>query len=134
MTERDLFWHYPHYGNQGGDPSSIIRNGQWKLIHYYEDGHDELYDLAADEGEQHDVCMQHPELVTAMRARLDDWLKAIDARLPEPDPEYDATKEAARLHEVEHVMMPNLEQQHAEYLDPDWQPNADWWNSQITID
>jgi len=50
LTERDLFWHYPHYGNQGGDPSSIIRRGPWKLIHYYEDGHDELYNLETDQG------------------------------------------------------------------------------------
>ena len=35
-VKRTLFWHYPHYGNQGGDPSSIIRKGKWKLIHYYE--------------------------------------------------------------------------------------------------
>ena len=36
--------------NQGGDPSTIIRSGQWKLIHYHEDRHDELYDLGADPG------------------------------------------------------------------------------------
>ena len=44
IPERDLIWHYPHYGNQGGDPSSIIRRGKWKLIHYYETDEDELYD------------------------------------------------------------------------------------------
>jgi len=37
-AQRPLIWHYPHYGNQGGEPSSIIRLGDWKLIHYYEDG------------------------------------------------------------------------------------------------
>ena len=36
IPERALYWHYPHYGNQGGEPSSIIRQGDWKLIHYYE--------------------------------------------------------------------------------------------------
>ena len=40
-----LYWHYPHYGNQGGEPSSIIRRDDWKLIHYWEDGRDELYNL-----------------------------------------------------------------------------------------
>jgi arylsulfatase A-like enzyme len=35
LPERPLIWHYPHYGNQGGEPSSIIRLGEWKLIHYY---------------------------------------------------------------------------------------------------
>ena len=45
FSDRSLIWHYPHYGNQGGEPSSIIRNGKYKLIYYYEDGHTELYDL-----------------------------------------------------------------------------------------
>ena len=52
MPKRDLFWHYPHYGNQGGEPSSIIRSSQWKLIHYYEDGRNELYKISDDIGEQ----------------------------------------------------------------------------------
>ena len=30
--------------------------------------------------------------------------------------------------------MPALEAQHAAYLDPDWQPNADWWGSQVVAD
>ena len=32
FDERPIFWHYPHYGNQGGDPSAIVRKGDWKLI------------------------------------------------------------------------------------------------------
>ena len=41
-----LFWHYPHYANQGGAPYGAIREGDWKLIEWYEDGALELY--AAD--------------------------------------------------------------------------------------
>ncbi|MBT3294351.1 MAG: sulfatase [Verrucomicrobia bacterium] len=134
MEARALFWHYPHYGNQGGDPSAIIRSGSWKLIHYFEDGHDELYDLATDEDEQHDVSAAHGTRGAELRARLDRWLIEVDAKLPLPDPEYDAEKEAAFLHGQEHKLMPRLERQHAEYLDPDWQPNADWWGSQVTRD
>ena len=48
IKDRPLYWHYPHYGNQGGEPSSIIRKQNWKLIHYWEDDRDELYDLAQD--------------------------------------------------------------------------------------
>ena len=43
-----LFWHYPHYGNQGGQPSSIIEKDKWKMIHYWEDGHHELHKLNTD--------------------------------------------------------------------------------------
>ena len=42
LKDRALYWHYPHYGNQGGQPNSIIRDKNMKLIHYWEDGHDEL--------------------------------------------------------------------------------------------
>ena len=134
IAGRDLFWHYPHYGNQGGDPSSIIRNGPWKLIHYYEDGHDEIYNLDSDPGEQNDAMADNGAKAGELRRRLDRWLAEAGARFPVPDPQYDAEKERARLHTVEHEMMPELEAQHAGYLDPDWQPNEDWWGSQVTID
>ena len=45
FNKRPIFWHYPHYGNQGGDPSAAIRLGNWKLIKYFDDGRNELYDL-----------------------------------------------------------------------------------------
>jgi arylsulfatase A-like enzyme len=134
LLERDLFWHYPHYGNQGGEPSSIIRSGSWKLIHYYEDGRDELYHLSSDPGEQHNINTDHPAKARGLRARLDSWLSEVGARVPVPDPEYDADKERAYLRNLEEKRMPELEALHARYLDPDWQPNADWWGSQITID
>ncbi len=134
MEKRDLFWHYPHYGNQGGEPSSIIRRGRWKLIHYYEDGHDELYDLDADPGELHDMHSTAGQMAFELRQSLDNWLAAVDAKFPVPDPEYNPDMEQTRLRELEHVMMPKLEAQHAAYLDPDWQPNDDWWGSQIITD
>ena len=52
---RTLFWHYPHYGNQGGAPCGFVRDGDWKLIEWYEDGRRELYNLRDDPGEHHDV-------------------------------------------------------------------------------
>ncbi len=134
IEERDLFWHYPHYGNQGGDPSSIIRSGPWKLIHYHEDRHDELYNLESDPGEQNNLLADNSAKASELRQRLDNWLVEVDARFPVPDPEYDLAKEKTRLHELEHELMPNLESKHARYLDPDWQPNEDWWGSQVTID
>ncbi len=134
IAERDLFWHYPHYGNQGGEPSSIIRNGTWKLIHYYEDGHDELYNLDSDPGERNNLFAQYRSKAAELRQRLDFWLIDVDAKFPIPDPEYDPQKEKAYLNGLEHELMPKLEAEHAEYLDPDWEPNEDWWGSQITID
>ncbi len=134
IIERDLFWHYPHYGNQGGDPSSIIRSGDWKLIHYYEDDRDELYNLDSDPGEQTDVAAMNQELASEFRHRLDQWLLEVNAKMPAPDPEYDPAKEESYLNKLKHELMPKLEAQHARYLDSDWKPNEDWWGSQVTID
>ena len=134
ISERDLFWHYPHYGNQGGDPSSIIRSGPWKLIHYHEDGRDELYHLDRDPGEQLDLLADNGAEASLLRRRLDGWLAEVGATFPAPDPEYDPDKERARLRELEHEFMLQLETQHSRYLDRDWEPNPDWWGSQITTD
>jgi len=134
LAGRDLFWHYPHYGNQGGEPSSIILRHPWKLIHYYEDGRDELYHLDDDPGEQDDLSASQGERVTALRACLDQWLHETGARFPEPDPEYDPQQAAARLQRIEQEQMPGLEAQHAAFLEPDWEPNANWWGSLVVHD
>jgi arylsulfatase A-like enzyme len=134
LESRDLYWHYPHYGNQGGDPSAIIRSGPWKLIHYFEDDHDELYNLVDDEKELHDVSADHPDKTAELRQRLGQWLVDVDAKLPLPDPQHDPAAEAAYLHGLEHEAMPQLEKEHATFLDPDWQPNEDWWGSAVTRD
>ena len=134
LSGRDLFWHYPHYGNQGGDPSSSIRSGPWKLIHYYEDGHDELYNLESDPGEQNDVRVEHQEQADELRRRLDQWLIDVNATFPISDPQHDAQRERERMRMLEYEFMPQLEADHAEYLDPNWQPNEDWWGSMVVVD
>ncbi len=132
ISERDLFWHYPHYGNQGGEPSAIIRSKNWKLIHYYEDGRDELYNLTDDKGEQTDLAAAHPEQAAALRKRLDTWLAETHARIPQSDPRYNAAKKEKALQWVRDTKMPTLEKQAEAYLDPDWKPNPDWWSSRTS--
>ncbi len=134
LRERDLFWHYPHYGNQGGEPSSIIRSGMWKLIHYYEDGRDELYNLQHDPGEQENLAHGEKWKASGLRQKLDTWLAETGAKKPVPDPRHEPEKEKEILKRIEHELMPGLEREHAAYLDPDWQPDEDWWGSWITRD
>jgi arylsulfatase A-like enzyme len=134
IERRDLFWHYPHYGNQGGEPAAMMRRQNWKLIHYYEDRRDELYDLGSDPGEKNNIASGQAGIATTMRKRLDAWLAETDAKLPVPDPDHDVAKENERLHDLEHSFMQDLEIQHADYLDPDWKPNDDWWGSQVVVD
>lgn len=106
MAERPLYWHYPHYGNQGGDPSSVIRKGQWKLIHYWEDGTNELYDLEKDVEEKNNVAAQQPEMVNQLWSELEQWLESVGARLPRPDPRYDEELEKQRYERIRQEMLP----------------------------
>ena len=93
--DRDaIFWHYPHYHPGGATPYSAIRSGDFRLVHFYEDGHDELYDLAQDVGESKDLAAAQPERAKGLRARLDAWLKSVDAQLPTPNPAYDPVADA----------------------------------------
>ncbi|MDQ1257607.1 MAG: hypothetical protein QG656_2213, partial [Candidatus Hydrogenedentes bacterium] len=87
--ERDaIYWHYPHYGNQGGSPGGAIREGDFKLIEFYEDSHVELYNLKDDLSERHDLAAAMPEKAEALRKKLDVWRQATHAQMPRPNPEY----------------------------------------------
>ncbi len=134
QPDRTLFWHYPHYGNQGGEPSSIIRKSGWKLIHYHEDGRDELYNLAKDTGEQSNLATKHPEKTMALRKELDAWLKETGARMPIPNPRFDAEKRAQQDKATRTKWKARLERQHADFLSPKFKPNKDWWGSKVTED
>ncbi len=83
LPERDLFWHFPHYW--WGDrvrPWSIVRSGDWKLIRFYEDGRQELYDTANDESETNDLAAARPDLAARLGRKLDAWLKETGAKTP----------------------------------------------------
>ncbi len=135
IKERPLFWHYPHYGNQGGEPSSIIRDGDWKLIHYYEDGRDELYNLARSPNESQDLAPQEPAKVNELRQKLDSWLEETKAAMPELDPEFNETKRAAYRQQIIDKKLPELEKQRLDFLKKDFKPNATWWGSKpATLD
>lgn len=80
---RALFWHYPHYYPRM-TPGSAIRDGKWKLIHFYEDDRSELYDLSLDGGETRDVAAVYPARVRTMRSKLDAWRREVGANAPRP--------------------------------------------------
>jgi arylsulfatase A-like enzyme len=132
--DRLLFWHYPHYGNQGGNPSSIIRENKWKLIHYWEDGSEELYDLSSDVGEKSNIINSHPKIAKNLSKKLLDWLIEVDAILPAIDPEYDVKLAEIRQSNMVNKKLPALEAQRLELLSEDFEPNEDWWGSKVTKD
>lgn len=88
MEERPLFWHYPHYGNQGGTPGSSVRLGSWKLIEFFEDMRCELYNLDNDPGEAFDLSASMPEKTAELRNLLHAWRDSIQAKIPQPNPDW----------------------------------------------
>ncbi len=134
LDSRSLFWHYPHYGNQGGEPSSIIRKENWKLIHYYEDSRDELYNLSNDTSEEQDVSKEYVQIAKNLRSELDAFLVETNANMPEINPAFDAAKAKKQDENRKTNMLQNLEKQRKDFLDKDFQPNEDWYNSKLTKD
>ncbi|MFM7207159.1 MAG: sulfatase [Planctomycetaceae bacterium] len=92
--DRDaIYWHYPHYHPGGATPYSAIRSGPWRLVHFYEDDRDELYDLATDPGETTDLATTQPAKAQELRRTLDTWLADVGAQLPTPNPDADPTRD-----------------------------------------
>jgi arylsulfatase A-like enzyme len=75
-----IYWHYPHYANQGGFPGGAVREGDYKLLERFEDGRVHLYNLADDIGERNDLAPMMPDRVAQMRKDLHAWYKEVDAK------------------------------------------------------
>lgn len=87
-----LYWHYPHYSNQGGSPGGSIRRGDWKLIEFYEDGRLELYNLKDDPGERTNLAVKKKNVAEQLQNRLRQWRTAVKAVMPKNNPYFDAEK------------------------------------------
>lgn len=84
--DRDaLYFHYPHY-YQTTSPVSAIRQGDWKLLEYYEDGRTELYNLAENPGESTNQASDNPKLAKQLQSELHQWRMRVGALHPEPNP------------------------------------------------
>ena len=127
IENRDLYWHYPHYGNQGGEPSSIVIRGDWKLIRYYEDNRIELYNIADDVGEESNVADANPEVAAVLKKQLSGWLQDVDARMPMPNPDFSAAEHADEKVKIRDMLTPRLEKQAANFLKDDYVPRGGWW-------
>lgn len=98
LVQTPLYWHFPAY-LEGRDPEShdperrfrttpcgAIRDGDWKLIEYFEDGEVELFNLARDGGETKDLSSEDPERAADLQSRLEAWRKGIGAPMPTEKP------------------------------------------------
>ncbi len=129
LGERPLFWHYPHYGNQGGEPSGIMMTDKWKLIRYFEDGRNELYNVTSDISEKNDLAASHPEVVKQMEAKLQNWQKEVGAAFPVANTNYNKKKDDSQREKMAAEGNPRREKEHARFLFPDYLPAKGWWDN-----
>ena len=89
LANRPLFWHFPHYSNHGmQSPGGAVRLGDYKLLDYFENNTVQLFNLAKDPGEQHDLSKFEPEKVKELKTLLDNWRKDVKADIMLPNPDY----------------------------------------------
>lgn len=96
LAARPLYWHYPHYGNQGGAPSGCVRDGDWKLIEWYEDSRAELFNVGDDISEKTDLAAQMPDKVKDLTAKLHTWRESVGAIMPTPNPNWKPGQDAPK--------------------------------------
>jgi len=85
LERESLYFHYPHY-YPTTSPVSAVREGDWKLLEYFEDLHIELYHLREDPGEKNDLAGSQPAQASRLRTRLHEWRRAVNAQLPSVNP------------------------------------------------
>ena len=93
---RPLFWHYPHYGNQGGSPGAAVLDGDWKLIEWFDSGTVELFNLASDPNESKNLAEAEHAQVNRLQRTLHDWQADVGAVKSEANPNYDPAKPNGR--------------------------------------
>jgi arylsulfatase A len=97
ISDRPLFWHYPHYSDQGGKPAGAVRLGDWKLIEFYEDSRLELFHLKDDPGERRNLVLTESERARQLHTLLADWRRSVGASMPTPNPNYDPARSGEGL-------------------------------------
>ena len=142
FQRRALFWHYPHYSNQGGRPGGAIRDGDDKLIEFYETGRLELFNLKTDPGESTNLADQFPEKTAVLVAQLRAWRGKVAAQDMRANPDYVPNPQGpdgsvtlpAKTADVHGIMLRYEPLPHKNTLGY-WVRADDWasWEFQITL-
>jgi arylsulfatase A len=90
LKRNTIYWHYPHYHHSR--PAGAVRNGNFKLIEFYEDGRLELYNLKRDISEKNNLAMKMPKKAAQLQKKLAAWRESVDAKMPSPNPDYDPAR------------------------------------------
>nr|WP_246151440.1 sulfatase [Rubripirellula reticaptiva] len=89
FLNRNLYFHYPHYRETM--PHSAVVSGNHKLLHFYERPDvPMLFDLSNDMSEASNIATQQPEQHKKLYDEMTAYFKEVGARIPKPNPDYDA--------------------------------------------
>ena len=92
IDRKEIFWHYPHYHGSGWVPGAAIRQGDWKLLEFYETNKVELYNLSENISETNDLSIKYPEKVISLQNRLHELQKSTKANTTSVNPFYNSLK------------------------------------------
>ena len=92
LDREEIYWHYPHYHGSGWRPGAAIRQGDWKLIEFYESQKVELYNLSVDISEAHDVSLSNPDKVKSLRSKLHLLQKSMNASMAKNNKAFKKTR------------------------------------------
>jgi arylsulfatase A len=96
IEPRPLYWHYPHYHPGGATPYGAIRDGDWRLVEFFEDDRVELYNLRSDPAESRNLAAEQRAKTGELLGKLRAWREKTGAQLPSPNPEHDPAKDRPR--------------------------------------
>jgi arylsulfatase A-like enzyme len=103
---RALYWHMPHYTNQGSRPAGSVREGPWTLVEHYEDGRCELFNIVEDPGETTDLAGREPARVAQLRGQLEKWRREVRAQENQANPEFNGKLWRQLYHDVDVSLLP----------------------------
>ena len=90
LKREAIYWHYPHYHHSR--PAGAIREGDYKLIEFFDVGQLELYNLKSDIGEKNNLAKTMPAKATDLQRKLSKWRQSVGAKMPTLNPDYDPAR------------------------------------------
>lgn len=95
MERGPIYWHFPHYSNHGmQSPGGAIRDGNYNLLEYFENGTVQLFNPKNDIGEQNDISEIEIEKTRELKAKLQQWREETGAQMMTSNPDYDSSVKA----------------------------------------